>query len=118
MGNAEADRLYANGDLYKIFLGSNQSIKDENISWNKVGSISDEGIQKLEKTANKHVQDFLSDGAGERIATATENINWYFYFNEPVFVQSQTRPWTRNPKFARKLDRVIENNFSPAFLNE
>jgi hypothetical protein len=118
MGNAEANRLYANGDMYKIFLGSNQNIKTDNVSWNKVGSISEDGMEKLEKTTRKHVQAFLSEGSHERVNQAIENINWYFYFDDPIFVQSQERQWKRNPKFARKIEKVIEQNFTAAFLKE
>ncbi|GLR20174.1 hypothetical protein GCM10007940_47900 [Portibacter lacus] len=118
IGNAEANRIYDNGDIYKIFLGSNQNIKKDDISWEKVGTLSEKGIEKLKSISENEVQDFIKDGPHERVAQAIENINWYFYFGETILVQSQSRQWKRDPKFARKIEKAIESNFKPAFLEQ
>lgn len=109
MGNAEANRLYTNGDLYKIFLSSNQHLKKDNISWQKAGGISPAGLSEIREIAEHSLVDYINDGPPERVAKAVENVNWYFYLDEPIFVQSQLRASQGAPKFARKMDEVLEN---------
>lgn len=114
MGTASATRLYANGDFYKIYLGADESLKDDNISWKKVGIISKNGLEKIQKISNNSVIDFINKGAHKKVVGAGENVNWYFYFDQPKFVQSQVRPWQwqwwRNPKFVGKMEKIIKQN--------
>lgn len=115
-GNAEANRLYANGDFYKIYLSSNQSLKEDNISWKKVGSISQSGIENIQEISNNSLIDFINTGPHQRVAGATENVNWYFYFDEPKFAQSQVRQWQwqwwQKPKFVDKMNKALEQNLT------
>lgn len=108
MGNAEANRLFANGDLYKIFLSSNQHLKRDNISWQRAGAISEAGLNEMRDISKNSLVDYINDGPPERVAKAVENVNWYFYFDEPIFVQSQLRASEGAPKFARKMNEALE----------
>ncbi|MGB1206068.1 MAG: hypothetical protein ACPG5B_10495 [Chitinophagales bacterium] len=113
MGNAQANRLYANGDFYKIYLGSNQSLKKDSIVWKKVGTISQKGLDKIEAISKNSVVDYLSSGPHELVSMAVENVNWYFYFEHPKFVETQLRAWQwkwwQTPKFIGKTNHVLEH---------
>jgi len=74
-----------------------------------VTTISKNNLNKIQKISNRSVVNFLNKGPHERVTGAVENVNWYFYFDEPKFVQSQIRQWQLwgKPKFVRKMDRII-----------
>ena len=112
MNNAEANKLYANGDFYKIYLSSNQSLKKDSISWQKIGSISPKGLNVIQKISENSVVDYLNNGPHKIVSMAIENVNWYFYFEQPKFVETQVRQWQwqwwRKPKFVGEMNNALE----------
>lgn len=112
MGNAEANKVYANGDLYKIYLGRNESIKEDGITWQKIGVLSENGLKEIQEISKNSVADYISDGPHEIVSQAPSSTKWYFYFDEPIFVRSQERAWTRSPKFVRQMDDVMEDHLT------
>ena len=112
MRNAEATRIYASGDFYRIYLSSNKSLKEDHISWEKMGVLSQGALKEIEDISTHSVADYLRKGPYKQVNQAIENVNWYFYFDNPLFVQSQLRQWRRAPKFVREMDRVLEENIT------
>lgn len=110
MRTVYAARLYANGDFYKIYMGSNDSLMEDSISWRKLGVMSPAGIAKIESISNNSVIDYLNDGPIATEHDTYEWTYWYFYFDEPKYVESQSRrskvfPW-QTPKFVRRMNKV------------
>lgn len=118
-GGSSANRVYANGDFYKIIRGRKTKLDSEYFKWNKIRVLSKNELEKIEKISNHSLVDFINAGPHELVGGLTRIIHWYFYFDQPKFIKTQKRPLysarsfkdlmsRRNPKFVRKMNRILE----------
>lgn len=111
MGNVEANRIYANGAFYQIVLGDDEEIFEEDQTWEKIGLISKEGLERMQRISKHSLMKYLRKVDKEASDNPLEEIEWYFYFDEPIYAKSQNRQFARNPKFVRKMDKTLERFF-------
>ncbi len=110
IGTAVATKLYDSGDYYKIYLSPNKNLYKDKVSWKKSGVLSQEDLKEIREISNNSVVDFINEGPHKKVSGAIENINWYFYFDQPKFVQSQLFQWQfwKTPKFVGKMNSIIQ----------
>jgi len=122
MGTEVGELLFVDGDYYKVYWGRDENIKDESVKWEKSGTVSPTGIEKLKRIMARDVPKYVNKTPASSIIEPVESTNWWFkilvdskwFFNTdpPISTREQQLRFGRKVSFVRKINRTISTHLA------
>ncbi len=105
--NSSAFKVFVNGDVYSISKGRNTKFDSEFVTYRKLHTLGKGELDKLKSMITDYAIPFAQNPTQKMIDQPTSNIDWYFYLDKEVYVNSQEQRFSFQPKFARKISRLL-----------
>lgn len=113
-GTEVAYKVYNTGDLFEINMHHSKNLYKDDIAWKKTGMINQNDLKEMERLSKTSVVDYINSGTKTESANALEDVMWYFYFDNPVFTETQLQKWQwkwwKTPSFIKKIDHILEKS--------